>query len=325
MVWHVSDKLLEKDAVYRAHSLSFLPLQLTTSPLLQSSVAVAVAAVSCCYLYYKRRRTEPSSARIIVAVSGTIQDGFELRKNIDYRAPCGATVEAVLIGYGIVRGVKMYFDIKDRECREYDPTTPHRVNPAMVLTGDPRDANQYALYLVDERACLNALLGEPRFLTMTPDTVRLDLNDPQTSPEVTALARTIIAHDGKANTDTCAVLAVVPCFHSKHFVPAPSVEIREDGTRLTSFRASLAAFAGLKTGASTPEPGTSAWNEAVENAISVAREHTASEAPDTSLHVANEGDTLYGTTSQMARISRRLSTAEFNDLAREAGLTLRAE
>jgi hypothetical protein len=90
----------------------------------------------------------------------------------------------------------------------------------------------------------SALLGEPRLLTMCPDALRIDLNDPQvrhrasrpavgacagcrpslrllsdactpdgaqTSPDVAALARALIAKDGKTETDTCAVLCVVPC------------------------------------------------------------------------------------------------------------------
>ena len=45
----------------------------------------------------------------------------------------------------MVRGVRMYLDVKEATSREYDPEVPHRVNPAMVLTGDANDANRYAL------------------------------------------------------------------------------------------------------------------------------------------------------------------------------------
>eukprot|EP00425_Heterocapsa_triquetra_P014177 CAMPEP_0195138134 /NCGR_PEP_ID=MMETSP0448-20130528/157206_1 /TAXON_ID=66468 /ORGANISM="Heterocapsa triquestra, Strain CCMP 448" /LENGTH=88 /DNA_ID=CAMNT_0040176391 /DNA_START=32 /DNA_END=294 /DNA_ORIENTATION=+ len=51
--------------------------------------------------------------RVLVAVSGTIQDGFELRKNINFTAPGEPTVEALFIGNAVMRGVKMFFDIKD--------------------------------------------------------------------------------------------------------------------------------------------------------------------------------------------------------------------
>ena len=37
-------------------------------------------------------------------------DGFELRKNIDFKAPGEPTIEAVLVGTAVMRGVKMFFD-----------------------------------------------------------------------------------------------------------------------------------------------------------------------------------------------------------------------
>ena len=275
------------------------------------------------YLRLLKSTKSAQSRRVIVAVSGTIQDGFELRKNIDY-ADGEECVEAVLLGYAVVRGVKMYFDVKDVGCREYDANTPHRVNPAMVLTGNRLDANQYALYLVDERACLVALLGEPRLLTMCPDALRIDLTDHQTSPDVAALARAIIARDGKTETDTCAVLCVVPCYLPRHFVAAPIIERRLDGTKLTSFRASLAAFAELPQSA---EPGTVGWNDAVADALAKAREKIS----PTKMRPSNEipgflptDDSLYGTTPAMARLSRRMTPGEFNALAVEAGIEARA-
>ena len=171
--------------------------------------ATASLSVGLAVRHMLKKWAKDQHRRVLVAVSGTIQDGFELRKNIDFKAPGEPTIEAVLVGTAVMRGVKMFFDIKDAGCREYDANTPHRVNPAMVLTGRWEDANQYALYLVDERACLNALLGEPRLLTMVPDAIRIDLDDKDTSPEVAALARAFIARDGKSNASRCAVLSVV--------------------------------------------------------------------------------------------------------------------
>ena len=309
--------------------------------------------------------------RVLVAVSGTIQDGFELRKNINYKAEGEATVEAVLIGTAVMRGVKMFFDIKDEGCREYDAKVPHRVNPAMVLTGRWSDANQYALYLVDERAALNALLGEPRLLTMVPDAIRIDLDDKDTSPEVAALARQFIAADGKSNTSQCAVLSVVPCYTSQNFFPAPPMEVsaqssagirksprlllfllasahtawttllttaalllrcppllaqtRADGTRLTSFQASLAAFAGN----TRSEPGSAEWNAAVAKALKKEREAIAASSgkkvKSPADHSEPRDDRLYGTDPSTARLSRRLSVAEFNAMAESAGIPHRCK
>lgn len=285
--------------------------------------ATASLSVGLAVRHMLKKWAKDQHRRVLVAVSGTIQDGFELRKNIDFKAPGEPTIEAVLVGTAVMRGVKMFFDIKDAGCREYDANTPHRVNPAMVLTGRWEDANQYALYLVDERACLNALLGEPRLLTMVPDAIRIDLDDKDTSPEVAALARAFIARDGKSNASQCAVLSVVPCYQSANFVPAPPMEVRPDGTKLTSFRASLAAFAGID-GA---EPGSAEWNAAVATALAAQREAiskgkgsggaTASSQP--------KDDSLYGTDPNTCRLSRRLTADEFNEICEASGLSLRCK
>ena len=282
--------------------------------------AAALAALELLRRAYARR-VKHGAGRLLVAVSGTIQDGFELRPNIDWRGD-GTCVHALFVGYGVARGAKMYLDVKDVDTsREYDPHTPHRVNPAMVLTGDPLDANQYAVYLVDERACVNALLGEPRLLTMAPDALRIDLDDPHTSPSLRSIARQMITEEGKSNMTTCAVLSVVACYTPRHFVPAPPVEIRPDGTRLTSFRPSLAAFAGLAppanagtivppppaadTRAAPPlpppaagpppvaAPGSQKWNQAVSSALAAHREAIAASSGS---RTASDDSTAVGRT-----------------------------
>ena len=78
----------------------------TASALSVGAVFAAGVASGALLRRYGSRRFASSGKRVIVAVSGTIQDGFELRKNIDYRAEGEGTVKAVLIGYGVVRGVR---------------------------------------------------------------------------------------------------------------------------------------------------------------------------------------------------------------------------
>eukprot|EP00978_Attheya_sp_CCMP212_P043434 scaffold283474_cov63-Attheya_sp.AAC.2 len=278
-----------------------------------------------------------TSKRVIVAVSGTIQDGFELRGNIDYSGAHDdeeevEVVKAVFLGWGVVRGVRMYFDVKEKGCREFDASILHRVNPACVLTGNAKDCNQYALYLVDERACLQALLDEPRFLTMTPDTLRLEIDDADTSPAVRALARTLIQMEDKSNTSQATLLAVVPCLFSQtHFYPAPHHRLREDGSRLYSFQSSLAKFAGIHENEQNyiAEPGSAEWNLAVAKALAKVRSTNA-------LKKQQEGETstpphsspmnvdLYGSDKTMSRLSRRMSVEEFNEVASKAGISLRA-
>ena len=273
---------------------------------------------------------------VIVAVSGTIQDGFELRKNIDYRPVSydgndneEGIVEAVFLGWAVVRGVRMYLDVKEATSREYDPEVPHRVNPAMVLTGDANDANRYALYAVDERACLEALLGEPRMLTMTPDSVRIDLNDPLTSHEVSSLARAMMRVSFGRNdtssvayrTDQCAVLAVVACYKLQTFVPAPPFTVREDGTRITSFQESLALFAGID--GDNILPGTALWNEKVASALEEVRVNISGEGVDCKDNITHaKDDALYGSSKSCFRLSRRITAEEFNEIAQSAGLTI---
>ena len=122
----------------------------------------------------------PETMRCILAVSGTLQEGFPLRKNLD--AP---GKPAVHLGSGLVRGVRSYLDVKERGCREFG----NAPNPACVVTGRESDGNVYELYLVDGEACVAALLGEPRYLAMAPDAVALDLEAAETSGVVKAFAR----------------------------------------------------------------------------------------------------------------------------------------
>lgn len=245
-----------------------------------------------------------SAKLTILAVSGTIEEGFELRKNIDWCSEDGSSCfKAVFLGQGLCRGAKMFLDVKEQGSREYDRSVPARVNPAMVLTGKASDANLYSVYLIDERACVRALLGEPRYLSMAPDALRLDLRDPLTSPQVVEFARAKLAD---ANATSCAVLSVVSAYHSCRYVEAPPFEVREDGTRVTSFRKSLALFAGIKESAL----GSPQWNDAVGAALARA----------SSMLLTNAESTLYASTTDVGRLSSRISVEEACGLYRCAGL-----
>ena len=170
--------------------------------------------------------------RCILAVSGTLQEGFPLRKNLD--AP-GAP--AVHLGSGLVRGVRSYLDVKERGCREFG----NAPNPACVVTGDAADGNVYELYLVAGAACLGALLGEPRFLAMAPDAVVLDLDAAETCDAVRRLARHVL---GDASARRCSVLAVVSAAPAQpSFVRTPSD--RSDGVTAFAAGAALARERGM--------------------------------------------------------------------------------
>ena len=59
-----------------------------------------------------------------------------------------------------------YLDVKEEGCREHRCASDGaaRVNPANVVTGDRRDANLYAVYLVHEANSLTRTLA----LALTP-------------------------------------------------------------------------------------------------------------------------------------------------------------
>ena len=167
--------------------------------------------------------------RVVLAVSGTLQEGFPLRKNLD--APGRP---AVHLGSGLVRCVKSYLDVKEPGCREHGKGA----NPCCVVTGDPRDANVYEVYVVDGEACVRALVGEPRYLSMAPDCVTLDLSAPETSASVRAFAREALG-PGVAR---CSVLAVVSAIAAApSFVETPSA--REGGATDFASGSELAAAA----------------------------------------------------------------------------------
>ena len=231
--------------------------------------------------------------------SGTLQCGFELRRNLDH-----PEMQAIFLGSAVVRGVKAYLDIKEPGSREYVAAPGFaRVNPANVITGERCDANLYAVYLVHEAVVTRALIGEfyiqaisnihrgmsgfichsptrfrtnafaqlgcsgippkhvspfpslvgePRYLAIAPDAVRVDLTAAATSA---AVRKFLIAaasglpgasqHVGELTE--ASILTVVSTYHAPTFVPLDPMEDQPAGVdyKLTSFPEGLAAFANL--------------------------------------------------------------------------------
>ena len=181
-----------------------------------------------------------SGRRTLLAVSGTLQDGFELRANLD--APGCA---ALLVGSAVVRGVRAFLDIKEEGAREHAGASPARVNPANVVTGNMAHANLYAVYLVHESVVLKALLGEPRYLAIAPDAVRLDLRAARTSHAVVALLHAAARElDASAPPPSeVSICTVLSTYMAPSFVPLPAALPGEPS--MTSFPEGLAAFAGV--------------------------------------------------------------------------------
>jgi hypothetical protein len=188
---------------------------------------------------------------ILVGVSGTLQDGFELRDRLDYvyeSSGNSQTVPATFVGTALVRGYKAYFDVKPKGYREYveEPAPPRVPNPVIIPTGCYHDANIYWLYLVAPEQVLSILAGEPRFLSITPDTGMVDLTAEETSLNVRQLAFNEIQEGGYLNTTAFALPLVTGVwFDSESFVESPTIYRKEDGTRVTSYDGSLALWAGV--------------------------------------------------------------------------------
>eukprot|EP00977_Amphora_coffeiformis_P017445 scaffold5684_cov169-Amphora_coffeaeformis.AAC.20 len=202
---------------------------------------------------------EEEDSFVLVGVSGTLQDGFELRNRLDYyeydKDPGSEefvtrSVPARLVGTALVRGYKAYLDIKPPGYREYkaEPYPPKVPNPVIIPTGCYHDANIYWLYLVKSQQVLHILAGEPRFLSITPDTGLVDLKAAETSDAVRQLALGQIQKHGFTNTDVFALPLVTGVwFDAASFVESPPAYLHEDGTRVTSYADSLALWTGVQT------------------------------------------------------------------------------
>ena len=211
---------------------------------------------------------------VLVAVSGTLEEGFPLRPNLDFLTEVNEGNPAVLgifLGHALVRGVRAFLDIKDSNSREFKATPFNPINPALVASGNNNDANISSLYLVDRRQAARALLREPRYLSMVPDLAKVDIHAAETDPDVRNFILQAIQEDttllGPKNMNQVTLLQVISTWKSCHFVPSPVLYTKPapDGARVTDFPNSLAAFAGVSDALRTSDPA--AYNNAVEAAV----------------------------------------------------------
>jgi hypothetical protein len=173
----------------------------------------------------------------ILAVSGTLEEGFPLRKNLDYDGP--PSVNATFLGKALVRGHKCFLDIKNPGWREYadhDEGVLKTVNPAIVPTGCDEHANRYSIYAVDSRQVLAALAGEPRFLSIAPDMGLTDLRaaDDLTYPDVKKLAKAYAIDSSLSgvespSTDRIAFMTVTSTWMKSTFVNNSIIREDRDG------------------------------------------------------------------------------------------------
>jgi hypothetical protein len=187
---------------------------------------------------------------VIVAVSGTLEEGFALRPNLDFTTEVvegTPPVFAIFLGKALVRGVRAFLDIKDPNSREFVPLPAvNPINPGLVASGNDHDANISSIYLVDRRQAARALLREPRLLSMVPDLGKVDIDAEETSPDLRKLLRQAIAEDttilAPKNQNQVTFLQVISTWKSCHFVPSPVLYTKPNGVRVTDFPNSLAKF-----------------------------------------------------------------------------------
>jgi hypothetical protein len=110
------------------------------------------------------------------------------------------------------------------------------VNPALVPTGCDEHANRYAIYAVDSRQAINALAGEPRFLSIAPDMGLTDLTaaDDLTNLDIKNLAAAFSADTDLSgienpDPDRIAFLTVTSTWVKSTFVPNGIIQEDDDG------------------------------------------------------------------------------------------------
>jgi len=201
------------------------------------------------------------------------------------------------------------------------PPDLNPVNPGLVPSGDDMDANISSIYLVDRRQAARALLNEPRFLSMTPDLAKVDVDAEETDAPVRALIQQAVAETpGLTNTKNATFLQVISTWKSCHFLPSPVLYTKPDGTRVTDFPHSLAAFSGTTDEVRVAD--AAAYNAAVETAVRAGVEQTkecvdapaAAGAPATPAH--------YGVDKFTKRMIDAYRPCGFEEFAARAGLDI---
>lgn len=184
---------------------------------------------------------------VIIGVSGGLQDGFPSRSRLDFNPGLPDESKAIFVGRALVHGYKAYLDLVEEGWIQYrpEPDQPSMFSHVFA-SGCHEHANQYWIYIVDSRAFWDVLAGEPRFLSITPDTGQLDLTAVETDDVVRRFFRHQIQSKHKGNMDAVAIPLVTAVWFNPHsHIPSPAIHIKEDGTQVTNYSGSLALWAGV--------------------------------------------------------------------------------
>lgn len=225
---------------------------------------------------------------LLVAVSGGLQTGFPDHNKMNYRPGEDGEVKAIFVGRALVRGCKAFLDVMQPGWRQYSPEPEQPlINSVVMVSGCFEHANQYWVYLVDKRQALSILNNEPRFLSITPDTVLVDLTSNETDPAVKHLARYEIEHHRLqtlkqtasptiSDFNLVALPTVVVVYYHESFVPSPPIRVHYDGTLVTNFAESLSLWANVNDSDRTAGDCPDSPIESPSNATIVA--HVRSDA-----------------------------------------------
>ena len=190
----------------------------------------------------------------LVCVTGTYQEGYVNREMLD-----SGDKKAVFVGYALVRGCGLHFDVKADEEDEEDTKNEankddddedlydeNDIAPVVVLTNDKRDAVVYSVYAVPCDAIIANLFDSglnARLMGVSSDTVAIDLAAVETSTSVRVAAQ---ANEGFGFALTMLSFARP----KKSSVCARPLYEKRDGTRVYAFNDEQLENCGITSGSS---------------------------------------------------------------------------
>jgi DNA-binding transcriptional MerR regulator len=191
----------------------------------------------------------------LVCVTGTYQEGYANREMLD-----SGDRKAVFVGYALVRGCGLHFDVKaDEEAGEDTENEANKdddddedlydendIAPVVVLTNDKRDAVVYSVYAVPCDAIIANLFDSglnARLMGVSSDTVAIDLAAVETSTSVRVAAQ---ANEGFGFALTMLSFARP----KKSSVCARPLYEKRDGTRVYTFNDEQLENCGITSGSS---------------------------------------------------------------------------
>jgi hypothetical protein len=274
---------------------------------------------------------------MIVGVSGGLQGGFPEHVKLHYKSGEPQEVTAVFLGRALVRGYKAFLDVMQPDWRQYAPEPQQPlINCNVVPSGCWHHANEYWMYLVDQRQFLSILMHEPRFLTIAPDLGLVDLQAEETGSVIRHIAKHQMERQGKTDTSAIAFPIVTGAWYNPtSHVPSPVLYIKEDGTQVTNFAQSLAKWVGIDFSQEICAPNAETFSFLEEqdfwDNLRQAIRHAEVNRPSLAHSLVNgppfdcEKQARFGVSNDMARINYPFSPEEFKNMLKAGGFDINFE